>query len=246
MRKLSLTLAAAAAALAFAAPASAQYPGQYYGAPYAAPQAYGYGQGYGQYNPAQRLQMRIDAVQHFINRLDRADRVPDIDPTYKFDPDTTLAILAGFFAVMLIVASVVPEQENEMLRMLKSSKAALYTIAMLSVVTAPVVEEVVYRGVLYSAFQRSVGKYLAVGLTTLLFALVHVPQYWPSFSTIFLLTLLSLILTLLRAQSGNLWPCIVLHTLFNGFQSALLIAEPHINVPGSPTEQAVGILIMYK
>jgi len=27
---------------------------------------------------------------------DRTDRVPDIDPTYKFDPDTTLAILAGF------------------------------------------------------------------------------------------------------------------------------------------------------
>ncbi|WP_116597290.1 cobaltochelatase subunit CobS [Primorskyibacter marinus] len=27
---------------------------------------------------------------------DRSDRVPDIDSTYKFDPDTTLAILAGF------------------------------------------------------------------------------------------------------------------------------------------------------
>ncbi len=27
---------------------------------------------------------------------DKMDRVPDIDPTYKFDPDTTLAILAGF------------------------------------------------------------------------------------------------------------------------------------------------------
>ena len=27
---------------------------------------------------------------------DRIDRVPDVDPTYKFDPDTTLAILAGF------------------------------------------------------------------------------------------------------------------------------------------------------
>ena len=26
----------------------------------------------------------------------RSDRVPDIDPTYKFDPETTLAILAGF------------------------------------------------------------------------------------------------------------------------------------------------------
>ncbi|NYS24976.1 cobaltochelatase subunit CobS [Rhodobacteraceae bacterium 2376] len=27
---------------------------------------------------------------------ERSDRVPAIDPTYKFDPDTTLAILAGF------------------------------------------------------------------------------------------------------------------------------------------------------
>jgi cobaltochelatase CobS len=27
---------------------------------------------------------------------ERAERVPEIDPTYKFDPDTTLAILAGF------------------------------------------------------------------------------------------------------------------------------------------------------
>nr|MCU0908593.1 AAA family ATPase [Paracoccaceae bacterium] len=26
----------------------------------------------------------------------RTDRVPEVDPTYKFDPDTTLAILAGF------------------------------------------------------------------------------------------------------------------------------------------------------
>ena len=27
---------------------------------------------------------------------DRSERVPDEDSTYKFDPDTTLAILAGF------------------------------------------------------------------------------------------------------------------------------------------------------
>ena len=27
---------------------------------------------------------------------ERANRVPEVDETYKFDPDTTLAILAGF------------------------------------------------------------------------------------------------------------------------------------------------------
>ncbi len=35
-----------------------------------------------------------DMVVHGFE--DRTDRVPDLDSTYKFDPDTTLAILAGF------------------------------------------------------------------------------------------------------------------------------------------------------
>jgi membrane protease YdiL (CAAX protease family) len=156
-------------------------------------------------------------------------------------------ILVGFFAIMVTVGMIVPEQENDLARMLKSSKWALYTVAILAVFTAPLVEEVIYRGILYSAFQRSVGTFAAVALVTFLFALVHVPQYWPSYSVIFLLTLLSLILTLLRVYSGNLLPCIILHTLFNAFQSALLIAEPHLNVPASPTaEQAMIILFGHK
>jgi membrane protease YdiL (CAAX protease family) len=152
-------------------------------------------------------------------------------------------ILVGFIAIMITVGMLVPEQENDLLRILKSSKWALYTIAVLAVFTAPLVEEVIYRGILYSAFQRSVGTFSAVALVTLLFALVHVPQYWPSVSTIFLLTLLSLILTLVRVYSGNLLPCIILHTLFNAIQSALLIAEPHLQMPVSPTaKQALFIL----
>ena len=133
-----------------------------------------------------------------------------------------------------------------MLRILKSSKPALYTIAFLAVFTAPLVEEVVYRGVLYSAFQRSIGTAAAVVLVTLLFALVHVPQYYPSFSTIFLLTLLSLILTLVRVYTGNLLPCIVLHTIFNAFQSALLIAEPYVNVPGTIPVEPTAIFLLLK
>ena len=155
-----------------------------------------------------------------------------------------VAILVGFVAIMIIVGSMVPEQENDLIRILKSSKWALYTIAILAVFTAPIVEEVIYRGILYSAFQRSVGTFAAIALVTFLFALVHVPQYWPSYSTIFLLTLLSLILTLTRVYSGNLLPCIILHTLFNAFQSALMIAEPHLNPSASPiTEQALMVIL---
>lgn len=154
-------------------------------------------------------------------------------------------IMIGFIALMTIVGSYFPEQENELLRMLKSSELALYTIAFLAVATAPLVEEVVYRGVLFSAFQRSVGTMLSVVLVTFLFALVHVPQYLPSYSTIFLLTLLSLILTLVRVYSGNLLPCIILHMIFNGFQSALLIAEPHLKAL-APVEQVAAAILGYR
>jgi len=155
-----------------------------------------------------------------------------------------LLILGGFVSLMVLVGMLIPEQENDLLRILKSSKLALYTVAFLAVFTAPLVEEVVYRGVLYSAFQRSLGRFAAIALVTFLFALVHVPQYWPSYSTIFLLTVLSLILTLVRVYSGNLLPCVILHTIFNGFQSALLIAEPHVNVPGGPkAEQAISFIL---
>lgn len=150
-----------------------------------------------------------------------------------------VVIIIGFFAVSGIVGYYIPEQENDLIRIIRSSRLALYAVAVLAVFTAPIVEEVVYRGLLYSAFQRSVGTIAAVVVVTILFALVHVPQYYPSISTIMLLTLLSLVLTLVRVQTGNLLPCIILHTAFNAMQSLVLIIEPSVNAPGqSPAEQA--------
>jgi len=35
-------------------------------------------------------------------------------------------------------------------------------------------------------------------------------------------------LTSIRVWSGNLLPCIILHTLFNGLQSIILILEPYL------------------
>lgn len=149
-----------------------------------------------------------------------------------------ILILVLFMALAAVVGSLMPEQENDLLRILRSSRLALYTVAFLAVFTAPLVEELVYRGVLYSALQRSTGSVAAVAIVTMLFTAVHVPQYWGSPSTIILLTLLSLILTLVRAQTGNLLPCVILHTLFNGVQSALLILNPEMNVPAAPPDPA--------
>lgn len=137
-----------------------------------------------------------------------------------------VGIMIVFLALAKLVSWVSPEQENDLIKILQSSQAAVYVVAFMATFTAPFVEEVVYRGVVYSAFQRAWGVPGAFLLTTGLFALVHVPQYWPSYSTIFLLTLLSLILTAIRVKTNNLLPCIIFHTIFNGLQSVSLIAEP--------------------
>ncbi|KPP86776.1 MAG: cobaltochelatase, CobS subunit [Rhodobacteraceae bacterium HLUCCO07] len=50
--------------------------------------------------PTEEISVRevfgIDTDMMVKGFSDRSERVPDIDSTYKFDPDTTLAILAGF------------------------------------------------------------------------------------------------------------------------------------------------------
>ncbi len=139
-------------------------------------------------------------------------------------------IIAGFFSVAAVVAHFIPPQENELTRILQSSRAAVFVVAFMATFTAPIVEEVIYRGILYSAFQRKFGVAAAVFIVTALFALVHVPQYYESISTIILICLLSLVLTLIRVKSDNLLPCIILHTIFNGIQSIAMIAEPYLPV----------------
>jgi uncharacterized protein len=155
-------------------------------------------------------------------------------------------ILVSFFAIAAIVGQFIPEGDNDLLRILRSSRMAVFTIVILATFTAPLVEEVVYRGILYSAFQRSVGVTWAVVIVTLMFAAVHVPQYWGSPGTIILICLLSLILTLIRVKTDNLLPCIIMHTIFNGIQSILLIAEPYFpKVESNVQEQAALILRLF-
>ena len=143
-----------------------------------------------------------------------------------------VVITFGFYAVAIILASLFGDVENEFELLIKNSRYAVYLVAFFATFTAPLVEEVVYRGLLYSAFQRRFGEILAVVAVTLLFTAVHVPQYSvetnPDYATVISLLLLSLTLTVIRARTDNLLPCIVLHTIFNGIQSVMLLAEPYL------------------
>ncbi|HLM55721.1 MAG TPA: CPBP family intramembrane glutamic endopeptidase [Pyrinomonadaceae bacterium] len=123
-----------------------------------------------------------------------------------------------------LVATVLGVRETPFDQMLKSSPNALFATAFLATVTAPLIEELVYRGVLYPAFRR-LGVVWAVLVVTSLFAIIHVPQYYNSPGTIGAIILLSLALTLVRAKTASVLPCFVIHLIFNGLQVAGLLTK---------------------
>lgn len=88
------------------------------------------------------------------------------------------------------------------------------------IVLAPLNEEMLFRGVLYSGFTKAVGRFLAAVLVTLLFALIHfsviASGYWLDIPVLFFI---SSLLILVRILSGSLYPAMSLHA---GFNSALI------------------------
>lgn len=122
-------------------------------------------------------------------------------------------------------------------KLLDSSRATALTTAFVATFTAPLVEEIIYRGVLYSALQRAIGAVWAVVFVFALFALVHVPQYVTSLGAITAILILSLFLTFVRAYTGQLLPCVVIHLVFNGIQSFFIVFGPYLE-KASPQQTA--------
>jgi membrane protease YdiL (CAAX protease family) len=136
--------------------------------------------------------------------------------------------VALFIAATTLAKLLGAEKPTQLEQLINSSIGTRYAIAALAVFTAPFVEEFIYRGVLYSALQRAIGVNAAVFLVLGLFTMIHVPQYWPNIGVISAVALLSVVLTIVRAYSGRLLPCVVIHMSFNAVQALILIAEPYV------------------
>lgn len=166
-------------------------------------------------------------------------------PRYGFAADVaaSVGITLGLYGVSVALFYYFGNQETDLVRMLNSSQAARYGIVVMAVLTAPLVEEVVYRGVLYPALRRRIGMFWSVVGVMLVFALIHVPQYFPNYGAISAIGVLSLTLTLVRAYTGRLLPCVIVHTLFNSISSVGILLEPQLKNAPPVTEPTVSSLL---
>ncbi len=88
--------------------------------------------------------------------------------------------------------------------------------AVMFVVLFPAVEEILFRGVLFTGFSQSWGPGLAGVFTTLAFVAVHMPkvlEYWPALAAVISIGALALVL---RIQTDSLAPGIAMHCAYNG------------------------------
>jgi len=133
-------------------------------------------------------------------------------------------ILVALILATQLLSRVLPQsEENSFSELLRSSTRVRIAVAVLATCTAPLVEETVYRGMLFSGFRRSLGLVWTVVLVTLMFAGVHVLQYMGAWVSIAGLVLLSLALTLIRARTKSILPCVLIHTVNNAFFSVLVL-----------------------
>ncbi len=146
----------------------------------------------------------------------------------RFNFWLSAAVAVGMYVIGIILIYLFDGPETQLDKLLQSSRLTAVTVAFMATATAPLVEEVIYRGVLYSALQRAIGSAGAIVLVVGLFALVHVPQYWPNFGILIVILMLSAVLTIVRARTGKLLPCFIIHLVFNGIQSVLIVLEPYL------------------
>ena len=105
---------------------------------------------------------------------------------------------------------------------LKSAGSGLEVVyfGLVAVILAPLVEELLFRGILYPFLKRASHRKLALWGTSFLFAAIHA-----NLVTFIPLTFLAVIFTLLYETTGNLLSPILAHSLFNAMNFFYLLQQ---------------------
>jgi membrane protease YdiL (CAAX protease family) len=99
-----------------------------------------------------------------------------------------------------------------------------WTLGILSVTLAPLMEELFFRGFLYPVLARRLGLPVAVFLTALGFALLHGSQMKFSWGPVLVIFLVGLVLTTVRAKTNSVATGVLIHMAYNGTITVAMFA----------------------
>ncbi|MAE63919.1 MAG: hypothetical protein CMJ18_06565 [Phycisphaeraceae bacterium] len=134
---------------------------------------------------------------------------------------------AGVIVALISVTWVepLPEVGHPVLDAVGRADASMTVIAVLvfgAVIAAPLIEEIVYRGLFQTVLLAQDGvshRWSVILIASVVFTLVHATLPWQVLPQLFVL---SLLLGWLYERTGSLWPSILVHVLFNAFSFVML------------------------
>lgn len=136
------------------------------------------------------------------------------------------AFLAAAALTRVLSGDLPVQRSVELLRESTFAERALLSIA--AVITAPVAEELLFRGIVFGALRGAVGLWPAVVFSSVLFGLTHVdaamgPLVW-----------LGAVLALVYERTGSLWAPIAVHSAHNAIMVLLVSFTSPESAPGVP------------
>jgi membrane protease YdiL (CAAX protease family) len=126
-----------------------------------------------------------------------------------------LAAGGGLAIAVSLALTVRPDTQDFPLEKLFDSRTAAYAIGIFAIGVAPLVEELVFRGLLFAVLERAIGLRTAVVSTAILFAGLHIPEYWHAWHHMVMILVVGIVFSLARGKTGSLAPSIILHIGYN-------------------------------
>lgn len=124
--------------------------------------------------------------------------------------------------VFLATAKVQPKKDVPIEELFRYKNTALLFMAM-AVLIAPLVEETIFRGYLYPLVAKTFGVATSVLVTGVAFGMMHGAQLGWTWGLVFVLIVVGVVLTLVRARTGSVFPSFLLHLGYNSMIAIVTI-----------------------
>jgi membrane protease YdiL (CAAX protease family) len=153
--------------------------------------------------------------------------------TLHFIPSQQLSMgrltAGGIFLALtvLLVSSFFPPPSDSPLEKLLTTTPSMVLFVVFGIAFAPLLEETIFRGFIFTALMDLYGWKAAVPLTALLFAALHISQLSGNWPSVAMILAVSYVFTVVRHRTNSVVPSIIMHTTYNAtiFAAGILAGQ---------------------
>lgn len=174
------------------------------------------------YNPIKKIILGLGSILFILYFAYRKANVSlkELFPTKPFRIWIIIPLVIFFWAVHILIERINVKLDQilpppawfwELFNKIFESDFGIYGAFIKVVITAPIIEELIFRGIIMHGLMRNYSKFTAIFTSALLFALYHLnPWQFPA------TFVLGLLLGFLMFQTRNIILCILGHAISNG------------------------------